>query len=76
MDGSKQLAEADLGDGKPVVKLLEEWGSREGVGTPGHVVIAYGLVNNREGLELAPKASEALRELHGKWTAAFVGSGE
>lgn len=67
----KQLKESELGSGKPVVKLLEDWGERENCSTPGHLVIAYGLVNNAKDLKLATGAREALRRLHADWTTAF-----
>ncbi|MGV0874456.1 AAA family ATPase [Mycolicibacterium sp. XJ879] len=71
MSSNKQLTESDLGSGKPVVKLLEDWGKREGVATPGHVVIAYGLVNNTKDIQLPRDARDALRDLHKAWTAIF-----
>ncbi len=67
----KQLAEADLGPDQPVVKALEDWGKRVGVPTPGHVAIAYGLVNNANAIALAPGAKKALQILHKGWTKLF-----
>lgn len=69
--GSDRLTESDLATDKPVVKAFEDWGKRVGVATPGHVAIAYGLVNNIKEIELAPRASEVLRSLHQKWTKLF-----
>lgn len=68
--GSDKLAESELVSGTPVVKALEEWGKSEGVSTPGHVAIAYGLVNAKE-IELATGATEALQSLHGQWMKLF-----
>jgi predicted ATP-dependent endonuclease of OLD family len=72
LQGEKRLDDGDLGDNKPVVKLLEDWGRRQGTDTPGHVVIAYGLINNASKLKLAAGAREALRALHDSWTIAFA----
>ncbi|MBX7451921.1 AAA family ATPase [Mycolicibacterium sp. 3033] len=72
VNGIRHVSDDELGEGKPVVKLLEDWGRREGVKTPGHVAIAYGLINNSGQLDLAPGAKRTLRKLHAAWTAAFA----
>lgn len=61
----------DLGSGTPIVKALEDWGKRIGTKVPGHVVIAYVLVNNRRSLRLARGAEEALRDLDARFSTAL-----
>lgn len=77
MGGGQQVTEADLGQGKPVVKFLEEWSVRVDRKAPGHVAIAYGPINSPpEHLELAPGAREVLQRLHREWTAVFGGQAQ
>lgn len=62
---------ADLPNGQPIVKSLEDWGKRIDVKVPGHVAIAYGLVNRRRDLVLADGAKQALRGLHRSFMSEF-----
>ncbi|WP_412871276.1 AAA family ATPase [Cellulomonas sp. 179-A 4D5 NHS] len=64
--------ERDLASGVPVAKALEAWGKKNGVRTPGHVAIAYGLVNRASELEFSPGARESLEALHEKFGRAFA----
>lgn len=65
------VTEADLRDGQPVVKSLQDWGERAGVRIPGHVAIACGLVNRARDLVLAPDAKVALGALHDAFMTGF-----
>ena len=65
------LRVGDLQDGVPLVKALELWGKRNKTKIPGHVAIAYGLVNRARDLRLARGAKEALVKLHDGFTHAF-----
>ena len=67
----KFLRVGDLQDGVPLVKALELWGKRNKTKIPGHVAIAYGLVNRARDLRLARGAKEALVKLHDGFTHAF-----
>lgn len=65
------VAEVELRDGQTIVKSLEDWGKREKVKVPGHVAIAYGLVNRARDLKLALGAEAQLVALHEKIVRAF-----
>lgn len=66
------VTESDLHDGQPIVKSLEDWGKRAKVRVPGHVAIAYGLVNQRQRLKFASGAKRALTQLHAAFSRAFT----
>jgi AAA domain, putative AbiEii toxin, Type IV TA system len=66
------VTEAGLRDGQPIVKALQDWGKREKVKVPGHVAIAYGLVNRARDLKLASGAETALVALHEQFVRAFL----
>lgn len=72
LGGSLLVAEGDLEYSQPVVKSFEDWGAAVGVKTPGHVVIAYGMLNNKSRLRLAPTATKALQQLHEKFMNGFT----
>lgn len=65
------VASADLPRKQPVAKGLDDWVKRQGRSL-GHVAIAYGLINNRKDLRLAPGAESTLIALHEKFMTAFA----
>jgi len=71
LPGEATVSESDLEKGQPIVKSLEDWGKRLGVKIPGHVVIAYGLVNGARDLSFSPRGKKVLVRLHHDIMAAF-----
>ncbi|EHB58707.1 hypothetical protein MycrhDRAFT_1143 [Mycolicibacterium rhodesiae JS60] len=71
LPAGKAVSASDLVTGQPVVKSLDDWGKANRVRIPGHVAIAYGLVNTADKLVLSARAVKVLRELHKKFLHAF-----
>lgn len=69
LDGATVTA-ADLNDGQPIAKSLQDWGRRNKVKVPGHVAVAYAVLR-REDIRLTPAAKTALIKLDDQFNAAF-----
>lgn len=67
----KSVKESELAKGQPIVKSLQDWGRENLISLPGHVAIAYALVNAGKKLALAPGAREFLAQFHLDVTKAF-----
>lgn len=66
----RRVTAADLADGQPIAKSLQDWGKAEKIKTPGHVAVAYAILKCDD-IRLTSAGKKALIKLDGQFRAAF-----
>lgn len=69
--GGDAVTAADLDDGQPIAKSLQDWGEKNEIKVPGHVAVAYAVLRRGSSIQLTPAAKDALIELDSQFNAAF-----